>query len=288
MTTLSRRAFLKALGISAAATAAPWGVLQALASGSASGPQAALWGRALEAVPVTDRWGRTAGTLLPDAVTPLEPLDATLVKLPDGYAARRSFQPLALAAGWAAPLVAGWVQVAAPYAALRRWCAPDAPLVARPGWGAVLFASERLTVDGLDWLGLGAAEGDVIGWSLAETWTPAGIDTPPGSDAWLVVEREQRQIRVLRDETVLWAAGAALPADLTAGDYALTGRSPTDSTAQTGAPWAIDFGAWRIHGAYWHNCFSAADDPSPSGVVELPVLAARALYSLPVRAARVV
>jgi len=287
MTALSRRDFLKALGISAAATAAPWPALQALGPEHEAGRAAALWGRALEAVPVTDNWGRTVRVLLPDSVTPLTPLDAQMVKLPDGYAARRAFQPVVRLPEWSVPSAPGWVQVAAPYAALRAWCAPDARLVARPGWGAVLYAADQLVVEGVDWLGLGTGSGELLGWALAAAWTPADTAFRPGTSVLLIVERDVSCIRVTQDGETLWAAEAALPADLPADNYLLAGRSPADSASQTGAPWALDFGAWRAHGAYWHNCFRTNDGGRP-GQVELPVLAARALYALPIGAARVV
>ncbi|MBL8147682.1 MAG: hypothetical protein JNL34_14990, partial [Anaerolineae bacterium] len=252
MSAISRRAFLQALGISAAATAAPWTVFHAPGMGTAAEGSYPLWGRALETVPITDGWGSTVRVLLPDAVTPITPLDAAMVRLPGGYAARRAFQPVARLAEWAAPTVPGWVQVAAPYAALRAWCAPDAPLAARPGWGGVLYAADGLMVDGMEWLGLGSGENAMIGWSPAAAWTPAGTAVQHGSSVLLVVEREERRIRVLRDGTALWEADAALPAELPAGEYALAGRNPVDLNAQTGAPWALDFGAWRTYGAYWH------------------------------------
>ena len=288
MTAISRRAFLKALGISAAATAAPWTAIHALGMGTTAERSTSLWGRALETAAVTDGWGRTVRVMLPDAVTPLTPLAAGMVKLADGYAARRAFQPMARMTEWATPSEAGWVEVAAPYAALRAWCAADAPLVARPGWGGVLYAGDLLAVDGVAWLGLGAREGEVIGWSPAAAWTPADTAVQPGSSVTLVIEREQRRLRVLRGGAVLWEADAALPAELPAGEFPLAGRNPVDWATQTGAPWALDFGAWRICGAYWHNCFGTDDDYWPAQAVELPVAAARALYLLPLGAARIV
>lgn len=244
-----------------------------------------LWGRALETVPVTDVWGRTVRVLMPDALTPLEPLDPVLVRLADGFAPRRCLQPIARLTEWAAPAAPGWAQVAAPYATVHQWCAPGAPLTARPGWGAVLYASDQLTIGGETWLGLGASQDAIAGWSPAALWTTADTAFEPGDSVLLAVERDADRIRAVQGDTTLWTAGAAIPGDLLPGDYALAGRAPIDPAAQTGAPWALDFGAWRTYGAYWHNSFGTGLPVSHS--VELPVLAARALYSLPIRAARV-
>jgi hypothetical protein len=284
---LSRRDFLKAFGISAGAAAAPWGALQALAAGSSlAAGTPALWGRALWDAPVTDGFGQAVRLVLPDEVTPLRPWSATHVQLADGRVAREALQPIARPARWAVPNAPGWVQVAAPYAALRRWCAPDAPLAARPGWGAVLNAVAILPVDGRDWLGLRL--GDTLVWSLAAAWRAVPVVEPEAGDALVLVERRARRVQAVQNGVALWSAEAAIPDSLAAGDYPLVGRAPSDSTVQPGAPWALDFGAWRATGAYWHNSFAAASYAPPAGLVELPVLAAEALWQLPAGLARVI
>jgi hypothetical protein len=285
MSAISRRTFLKALGIGAAAGAAPWTAVRALgATGELTQP--ALWGRAFAETPVRDAVGQVVRVLRPDEVTPLRPLHGTVVQLPDGRTDRRHLQPIARPESrWVAPQEAGWVQVAAPYAALRRWCAHTAPLVARPGWGAVLYAETVLHMDAQDWLGLQL--GDQTVWSPGAAWRTVDVPAAEIGSVRLELDAHRRRITVFDDERALWSADAAIPAAIVRGEYALLGRSPADSGDQPGAPWALDFGAWRMTGAYWHNSFFDAGYRPPAWRVELPVLAAQALYALPVGVARI-
>ena len=226
-------------------------------------------------------------TLLPDEITPLRPLSASLVQLPTGRADRRCLQPIARpATAWDVPLTPGWVQVAAPYATLRAWCASDARLIARPGWGAVLFAEDRLNVDEMDWLAVRVNEALI--WSPASAWRSIPDAGLAGEASDLVVDRAAQRVHVRQRGVDVWSAEAAVPRDLLPGTYSLLDRAPTDSAAQAGAPWLLDFGAWRMHGAYWHNSFGDAAYAAPSGVIELPVLAAQALYALSITTAQVV
>ncbi len=79
----------------------------------------------------------------------------------------------------------GWIEVVAPVAAVRQWCAPDAPLVTRIGHGGIVRVIDRLPGDTL-WYGIASETGDLLGWSQAAHWKPVIIAQSPAGDKTLV------------------------------------------------------------------------------------------------------
>ncbi len=247
-----------------------------------------MWGRALESAPVLGTSGEVVRRLYPDEVLPISPAGAAWYRVSGGRVQRASLQPIgAIATKSPAPEIGDVAQVVAPYAVVRAWCAPDAPQKARVGWGGTALVEDRLSADGEDWLGLRFPEMPVLLWSPAQTWRASGIHSAAGSTA-LRIDRQARQAELIEADRVAWTTPVALPADLRPGQYALTGRSSVAQRAATGAPWELDFGAWRLHGAYWHNRFGDSGYHTASGVLEVPVLGAQALYAQTLMAAEVV
>jgi hypothetical protein len=288
MTDLSRRAFLKTLGIGLAASAAPWGALQALEAVVKPLEAQALLGRALEAAPVLDAAGRAARTLYPDEIVPIAPEGENWYAVEGGRVARASVQPISAAAGWSAfPAIGALAQVSAPYALVRGWCAADAPIKARIGWGGTARVEDMLALDDAPWLGLRFHETDPLWWSSASAWRPVTLDAAAG-EAVLQIDRRARTAALLKEGRALWRTPILLPGAMPADEYALRGRSPFARAGEPGAPWELDYGAWRIQGAYWHNRFGDARTLAASGAVEASVLAAQALYAAAPAIARVV
>lgn len=279
MTALTRRAFLQALGVSAAAAAAPWGILHALPW--AANSRGLLKGRVLEPADVVDHRGRPVRRAFPDEILEIHSVEAGAYVVAGGRLPHRSVQPVAAMANWPAPVSPGLVTVAAAYAPVRRWCGPDAPLAARLGWGATAEAVDGLMIAGGEWLGLRLPDVNGTVWSPAAAWTMAEAEALPG-DADLVLDRGARRLTVQQRGAAAWTSDAAIPVDLPAGYWPIHGRHSVGHGAQPGAPWELDFGRWRLHGAYWHNRFGETSYLPPEGTVEVPVLTARALSVAPV------
>lgn len=279
---LTRRAFLRAMGIGLAASVAPWDWLHAqeAVSGISTGAEGGLYGRAFEAAPVFRRAGEIMRYLFPDEIVPIRPVDDDWYSAEGGRVRRANVQPISVSTSWPAiPDIGTVAQVSAPYAPVRAWCAPDAPLKARVGWGGTAIIEDRLSNEAGEWLGLYLPETDTLSWSPARAWCAANDLSSVDNSATLQIDRQARTAALLYRERVLWRADVALSRGLRAGDYVLNGRNPVARTAEPCAPWELDFGAWRLHGVYWHNHFGEAAFQPSSGNIETSVLAAQAIYA---------
>jgi hypothetical protein len=277
---LSRRHFLQATGIALAAAHLP----RASHAAPTFDP---LYGRALSAVPVypTPQSGSFAKTLWSDAVTPILSTSGAWYRLPDGYARRETLQPMLIPAERheipTSPPFLGEVNGAV--AVVREWCAADAPLVTRIGHGGVLWVSDLLTLDGIDWYGVrDGADGALLGWTQAPSWSPA---TPDDAKMTLTlqIDLQAQQLHVSEGTEQLLSAGISATRSLQAGHYAITQRQPsfTSADGHYGAPWALESGSgMTLSGAYWHNQFGSVtnDTLKPDGTIELPPPLARWLY----------
>ncbi len=94
-----------------------------------------------------DHQAPSAAHLRPDSLQRIHAIEGAWARLAAGYVPAQDVQPM-LAPGHPAQ-VPGWAEVGAPFAALRRYASPDAPIVARVGHGAVLSIDRSL---GADWL----------------------------------------------------------------------------------------------------------------------------------------
>lgn len=287
---LSRRQFLQAAGIALSAAHLPRLNLTSANAAPAHSFEP-LYGRALATVPVyaTPQADAPLSRLWSDTVVPILDSGDGWYRLPDGYARREGLQPLLEPAQTtltdAAPPF--WGEVTGAVAVIRAWCAANAPMVTRVGHGGVLFVADRLTLDGIDWLGVAHDEhGTLIGWSQAAGWSPTPEDALSGALRLHIDRAAQRLTAYEADQPVLTAPVTVLPT-LKAGTFSIHERSLTLPSDHAGTPWALRFGAnQRLTGAYWHNHFGSASGAlDASSAVEVAPALARWLYP---RAAEVI
>jgi hypothetical protein len=287
MTALSRRQFLKRSG-----AAALFGVNAPALAAIPAGETPAIMGRAFTLSDVysrPDASSEVIGRLLPDAVTPiLETLDTPRngvwyrVARPAGYLPAEAVQPiLPYSRPEVAESVGGglWAEVVAPYSAVRQWCAGAAPIVARLGFGAIVYMIDRLVDDQRQvWYGLTDVPGSaLIGWSPALQYAP-----------WQPESHQPLTAIVVRRSKLHAYAGKRRLAEIGYYGPALAPMTTTISVVQPGAAYnaALPLGvSWlmqlaagpRLYGAYWHNRSGVlrGDDPD----IELSTLAARWLYA---------
>ncbi len=228
------------------------------------------------------------GRLLPDAVTPIvETLETARngtwfrVAQPAGYIPAEAAQPIL---PYARPAVVEsigdglWAEVSAPYSAVRQWCAGAAPIVARLGFGALVYVMDRLVDDQRQvWYGLSDAPGSVlIGWSPALQYTP-----------WQPEPCKPPTAIVARQGKLLVYDGKRLQAEIGYYSPVLAPLQTTISVVQPGAAvnaalplglsWLMQLAAGpRVYGAFWHNRTGVRDEGQD---VELSTLAARWLYA---------
>jgi hypothetical protein len=232
------------------------------------------------------------GRLLPDAVVPiLDTLETRRnggwyrIAQPAGYVPCQALQPIL---PYSRPEVVEtvgdglWAEVIAPYSAVQQWCAGPAPIVARLGFGAVVYVVDRLVDDHRQvWYGLSdAPDSALVGWSPALQYAPYA--------PWQPEKQDQLSALVLRRGELLVYGGRRLLARIKTYGPALTTMTTTIRALQPGAalnsviplglPWLMQLaGGPRVYGAFWHNRVGVARGDSLD--IELSTLAARWLYA---------
>lgn len=287
MTPLSRRQFLQRSG-----AAAVFGLNAPALAATPSGETLAISGRAFTLSDVyvrPDSSSEVVGRLLPDAVTPIvETLDTARnggwyrIAQPVGYLPAEAVQPVL---PYSRPVVVEsvgdglWSEVAAPYSAVRQWCAGAAPIVARLGFGAVVHITDRLVDDQKHvWYGLSdAPRSALVGWSPALQYAP-----------WQPDAHKPLTLIVIRRGKLFAYAGKSLQAEIGYYGPALMPMTTTISAVQPGAAlnatiplgvsWLMQLAAGaRVYGAFWHNRSGLSRGDSQD--IELSTLAARWLYA---------
>jgi hypothetical protein len=238
-------------------------------------------GRALTALPVYAAPSERADVkarLWPDTIVSIRHQNADWYALENGYAKRESLQPVVLKSEVASvPALPFWAEVGGAVAAIRQWCAADAPLVARIGHGGVAQVVDRLPGSTI-WYGL-ADEDGFLGWSQAAPWLPVSDTEDALTNTTLLVDTSARQIHVLEDEEEILDAPIALGADVQRGSHQLKMRRHSVKSAVEsasiayGAPWQLDFGSFALSGAYWHNKFGKPEVVPGSAVQVTPPVA---------------
>jgi hypothetical protein len=284
---LSRRAFLKQSGVIA------WFGPVFGATPPTSRPAVdlafpELAGRAFTRTAIhadPDEAGAVFDHLLPDGVTPITGLtrDGCWVQVPGGYVRREAVQPIAPYSRPALVEAVGqgfWAEVVAPASAIREWCAGAAPVVARLGFGAVVYVVDRLTDDHDQvWYGLTGTPGSpLVGWAAALHYAPWNPGQPDPRTSSIHLLLQQNELAILDGARPIGQAatyGPRLPAGLTTLRAVQPG-APLDAVTPLGLPWLMRLGTGqRLYGAYWHNRFGAMSD-GPD--IELPTFAARWLH----------
>ncbi|MCC7446269.1 MAG: twin-arginine translocation signal domain-containing protein [Anaerolineae bacterium] len=286
MPQVSRRAFLKRAG----AASVGW-----LGSGSLTARVIPTFetdtGRAFRRTDVfsqPDDASAVCGQLLPDSVTAIESVSRSGAwyqvagSSGRGFVPREALQPIVPYTPPDLVDVIGsgfWAEVVAPISVIRAYCAGQAPIVARLGFGAVTYVMDRM-VDSHQqvWYGLTDAPGSaLIGWGAAlhyAQWSPEPSQheslhlTIHGRD--LIVYDGSRGI----NRTLIYAP--ELPSGKTTLRVIQPG-APIDTARPLGLPFLMQLGTGqRVHGAFWHNRFG---DVSEQSTIEVPTLAARWLFA---------
>src|SRR5258708_10761230 len=220
MNQLSRRSFLKQSWVTACL---PW---LSTAPGVPDAPlrldvpsAAGFCGRAFHLTDVRaqpDRSSDVVGQLLPDSVSTLRTLsdDVRWYQLEDGpgYLLGETIQPIL---PYARPEVVEavgdgfWAEMIAPISAVHEWCAGHAPIVARLGYGAMVYVLDRLRDgSGQDWYGLAASPNtDFIGWASAlhyARWSP-GVKVASASSLSIITKRGELLVHD-HGKVIAWTA----------------------------------------------------------------------------------
>ncbi len=278
---LSRRHFLRLAGIALAAPYLPHlpSLISATSPANISTPSfEPVYGRALGSTPiyaVPSLESPLIKTLWGDTVAPIVDIQDGWYRLNDGYTSQQQLQPMILPAQPNAVLLDPpfWAEVSGAVAVIRAWCFASAPLVTRVGHGGALRVIDRLD----DWYGLAESEnGRLIGWSLANMWSPAQVDQAMPSLS-LLVDQAAQSMEVRDGDHLLLTAPISTGRDLSAGVYPITHRQMTiEQPNQFGTPYALTFGSdLHLAGAYWHNRFGA---PTQGTAIQVTTPLARWLY----------
>ncbi|MCL4879732.1 MAG: twin-arginine translocation signal domain-containing protein [Anaerolineae bacterium] len=272
--TISRRDFLKIAGVTSASTSlAALGFPNIIAAMPQQGRM--LGGFPARVAPYDH--AELAANLLPDSVHEILDIQRGFVRLPSGYVPEKAIQPMLEAHFLLPENLPAPVEVIAPYAAVRKYGAADAPLVARPGHGAVLEALKALPDQhGLfDWYQVDLGKG-LSGWVQANQIQQV-IETKTSSAAHAVIKNHE--MAVWRGERELARFALACPVNLPAGTHQIIRRhSCLHTSVFKGIPWVLETNrGLQLGGVYWHNQFACT---SQSSQIELSVLAAKTVFGL--------
>jgi hypothetical protein len=277
MTIFSRRQFLQLAGIALA------GVQIDPARLFHSAPQNAPltnMGRALAAAPIYSAPNaQVIAHLWPDSVMPIHDSKGDWYKVPQGYILKTALQPMALyetPAQIEKPIF--WAEVAGPVAAVRQWCAADAPLVTRIGHGGVAQVIDLLPGEPSPWYGIAAENGDLLGWTQATHWRRVEAENSDVTPLSLEIDQQNQTLTVYQDQIASLHAPISIGQSLTPGTYPLQrgrmGRMVNNEFH--GVPWQISIGDdYNLNGVYWHNQFGST---IPGPAVQITPMLAHWLY----------
>jgi len=281
---LSRRAFFQSFGITLAGSllTVPGGTT---ALNGTDGTPPSLWGRALQTTPIYAGMRTTMPVirrLWEDDILPIEATHAQWLRVSDGFIQRQALQPVVPypAATLTAPPF--WGEVTQASTAVHHWCAPDAPIITRIGFGGISQIIDHLTSADRHWYALADADHHILGWSRAEDWTPVSNATVSPSGIVLIERSAYQASLLLQDGSIALQAQIALGQPLiSAGVYALEQRTYSGTITANGihyhgAPWQTVFAHEAVmSGVYWHHRFGAT---VPGCALQLPISFARAIF----------
>ncbi|MBZ0297894.1 MAG: L,D-transpeptidase [Anaerolineae bacterium] len=284
MSQFSRRQFLHAAGITLlGSTLDPKSFFN-----RPSSAEAPAYGRTL--YPTTVYGAPAIGSpavrqLWPESIHPIRSYNQGWYLLNSGYVPREAIQPMTLY-----PVEAPvtdfpcWLEVASPVAVVRKWCAPDAPLVTRIGHGGVAQVVDVLEFDNQHWYAIQSTDHSLLGWTQTTHWQRALINQRYGGIVQVEVDQQKQRLQMYENGVQLLTAPFSSGRELPQGIFALKGRIPagiaydvpSQPRALAGAPWQLqiaDIGL--LSGVYWHNAFGV---PVPGPEIQTSTLVARWLY----------
>lgn len=277
---LSRRYFLQLVGASVASTALhPISRLMAVVNdqpykGRALSPLSVYGTPHTTSTPIARLW--------PDSVTAIIHQQDEWYQIPSGWVRREGVQPMlpydpqTYVFNAAAPF---WAEVAAPVAPIRAYCAADAPLVTRVGYGGVLRVIDALPGEPNGWYGVADAQGELMGWTQGVFWRPVAIETENEEGRTLHINQRHHLMSAYEGDNLVLEVPFSSGRALNAGTFqALRGAVGGETVSgYQGVPWQTVFGDGQtIAGAYWHNGFGQAVEGGPA--IQLTPLLARWVY----------
>lgn len=285
---LTRRQFLQVLGITTAASTL--GLMTALDLSVPIDPFIPPTGDLLARTLVRKR------THLTDRVAPILETTDRQIRTWEGWIHRGHIQPI-LALDYHPPTtfytehhsVSGWVNVAAPSAAVWQSASALSVLLTTIGHGGIMHVIDRLPPQNADspaWIALATADGDLLGWSQAHLWRAAHNHTPIANNRYAAIDREARSITAYQDDQAVFSAPISIHGTLHASmltiDAHRLGASIIHNNQQFyGVAHTLAFGEQPtqvIGGAWWHNRFGT-NTKVQGHAVQTTIHAARALYT---------
>jgi hypothetical protein len=273
---LSRRDFLRLAGISLIAAQMP---LPAFSTAQKSMYARAFSAVAIQSAPTVE--SALVRHLWPNTILEVEGIESGWYRLADGFVPVESLQPMQpfFPDGTQPVLETGMpITVSGPVAALRQWCAADAPLVTHIGHGGTAYVADYLPDIYSGWYAISDADHSLLGWSQSSFWSSMTETEIPLQANQVVVNRQTNQISVYVGDRLLLQSACSVGDLVDKGAYPLTGRQfASRQGSRYGIPYAFRADGLSMYGVYWHNRFSTNH---PGTAVELPVLTAATLYNI--------
>ncbi len=273
---LSRRDFLRLAGISLLATQFPF-----VASSAAHKPMyaRALYVVAIQSAPSTD--ATLVRRLWPNSLLEIEGVESGWYRLADGFVPVESVQPMhPFIPGVTQPVLETGtpISVSGPSAAVREWCAADAPLVTHIGHGGAAYVADYLPDDHSAWYAISDDDDRALGWTQAVMWASTPATDVPSISHNLVIDRQNNQAIVYADQQKVLQSACSVGDQVNAGVYPLIGRQfASRQGSRYGVPHSLYADGFSVYGAYWHNRFGKSHAGTS---IEFPTLTANALYQL--------
>lgn len=215
--------------------------------------------------------------LWPDSVAEILNSHGNWYRLPQGFVEEIALQPMTIPTTQSHPIdlqAQFWGEVVGPVAIVREWCAADAPLFTRIGYGGVARIIGSLADDNdLIWHEIVSENEETLGWTQASQWQPAlptdrdNIEKSmlSGTQPYLEIDLSSQQLTAFEDEHPILQAKISTGESIAPGIYPVQkhiigGRKVTLNMHTFHAvPWITQFGeSYEIGGVYWHNRFGAS------------------------------
>jgi hypothetical protein len=279
---LSRRDFLKVMGVSVLAGVTPLGLAiseHQFASNLLPETFSPVKGRVLRPLQLG------ATSLFADTLVSIQGEVDESYLTQYGPVPRADIQPmLESTPGEQSLLIGDFAEVIAPSAAIRRWAEAHAPLVSRVGHGGVLQVADEIALSDTNrWLLMAREDGTALGWSQVHRWQPVKAVSGSAFIHHLAVDKRRRMLTAYQDQTPLLRVPIALQASVAEGEYQIaeTAWTKDDSSLPTfeGIPYWFSFGKYWLSGAYWHNAFGMMDSGDlPGAGIQVAVFVGQWLY----------